>query len=117
MSILPFKNYLILAVVAAYSFGIWHVSAKYTEDGWVKEKAALVSKALETKQQRQELADLIGSALDAKLQNRPIIQRTINQKVIHEITKEPVYTECRTTPDGVRLIEDTINNQGQPTSK
>ncbi len=117
MSILPFKNYLILASVALYSFGIWHVSARYTESNWVKEKAALVNKALETTQQRQELANMIGGVLETKLGAIQIIQRTINQKVIHEVTKEPVYTECRTTPDGVRLIEDTINNQGQSSHK
>lgn len=117
MSILPYKNYIILAVMALYSGMLWHISARYTEDKWVQEKATLVSKALETTQQRQELANMIGSALDTQLQNRPIIQRTINQKVIHEVTKEPVYTECHTTPDGVRLIEDTIHNQGQSPNK
>lgn len=117
MNLLPYKNYIILLAAALYSFGIWHVSAKYTESSWLKEKATLISKALETTQQRQELANMIGGQLDAKLQNRPIIQRTINQKVIHEVTKEPVYTECHTTPDGVRLIEDTIHNQGQSPNK
>lgn len=111
------RMYLYAGVLLVYSFGIWHVSSKYTSSGYLKEKAELIQKAAETKQQRQELADQIGAKLEETVGKIHITQKNITQEVIHEITKEPVYTDCRTTPDGVRLIEQSIDNQGQSTGK
>lgn len=65
----------------------------------------------------QKLAETIGRKIDEKLSNMQTVQKTINQKVIREVIKEPVYTNCVTTPDGVRLIEATIGNRGQPPSQ
>ena len=70
-------------------------------------------KALQTREDRQELANLIGTQLETKLENMNTTQKVIHQKVIHEIHKEPVYSDCITTPDGVRLIEQAIDNKGQ----
>jgi len=95
--------------------GTWHISAKYTESSFLKEKQELTAKALETTAQRLELAKLIGQELDNRVANRKIVHQVITQKVIHEIQKEPVYTDCRTTPNGVLLIEAAIDNTGKPT--
>lgn len=76
-----------------------------------------MQKALNTTQDRQALADVIGKHIDEKLSNIHSTQTTINQKVIRETIKEPVYRDCVTTPDGVRLIEDTIHNRGSSTPK
>ena len=103
-----FKGILITVALV----GTWHISARYTEASFLKEKEALTAKALETTKQRLELARLIGQDLDKRLANRKVVQQVITQKVIHEIQKEPIYTDCRTTPNGVRLIEDAIDNRG-----
>lgn len=115
--LVPFKNYAIALLIAVYSFGVWHVSANYHETKWQTEKTILVQKALETQQQRQALADQISAKVDSAISNMTITKQTINQKVIHEITKEPVYTNCVTTPAGVQLIEDAIDNDGTSPSK
>jgi hypothetical protein len=106
-----------LGVVVLYTGAVWHVCSQYTTAGWQQEKTALVQRALETTQQRQELAASIGTELDKRLSSMQSTQTTINQKVIREIIKEPVYTNCVTTPDGVRLIEDTIRNKGHSSTK
>ncbi len=92
----------------------WHVSARYTESTFNKEKQALTQKALDTTNDRLALAKEIGQELDKRRDNRKIVQQVIKQEVIREIQKEPVYTDCRTTPDGVRLIERAIDNTGKP---
>ena len=94
-----------------YSVAVWHVSYKYHSAGWEKEKKELVVKALETSQQRQELANLIGTKLETVLADKKTVQTTIHQKVIRETIKEPVYRDCRTTDAGVRLIDEALSNQ------
>lgn len=113
----PYKDFLYAGIIIVYSLGVWHVSSNYTASEYRKEKLELQQKAIETTKQRQELADQIGVKIDTSISAMHITQTTINREVIHEITKEPVYTNCITTPDGVRLIESTISNRGQPTTK
>lgn len=103
-------------VFIAYSLGLWHVCSKYTTAGWESEKTAMVQATLDATTKNQALADTIGKKIEDTVGNIKITQQTIQQKVIHEITKEPVYTNCVTTPDGVRLIESAIDNKGQPSN-
>lgn len=97
--------------------GVWHVASKYTKADWLQEKNALVQKSLDVTLKNQEISNTIAKAVEQSVGNIQITQKTINQKAVHEITKEPVYTDCRTTPIGVQLIEDAINNKGQSTRK
>lgn len=111
------KPYIYVLIIVSYTLGIWHMASKYTSASYLKEKVELIQKAADIKQLRQDLSDSIGARIDLAVGNIHITQKTINQEVIHEITKEPVYNDCRTTPDGVRLIEQSIDNQGQPPLK
>jgi DNA repair ATPase RecN len=90
---------------------VWNVSAKYHSAQWEKERATMIAHALETTQQRQDLADKIGKSLEDKLKALNVPQTIIHQKVIRETTKEPVYTQCLTTPAGVQLIDEALSNQ------
>lgn len=109
-------KYQIFGVLALiYSVGIWHVAKTYTQSSYKDEKIELQHQVMETQEQRAQLAADVGKVVEEKLGKIKITQQTINQKVIHEITKERVYTECVNTPDGVHLIEDTISNKGSPT--
>jgi len=92
------------------------VSARYTESIFLKEKQELTQKVLDTTNDRLILAKQIAKELDERTANRKVVQQVIKQEVIREIQKEPVYTDCRTTPDGVRLIERAIDNTGKSTS-
>lgn len=115
INLVPYKNYGIAILIGIYSLGVWHISARYTSDVWQQEKTTLVQKALESTQQRQELAYQIGKQVEDAVGKIKITQQTIQQKVIHETTTQPVYINCATTPDGVHLIESAIDNQGSPT--
>lgn len=112
-----YKVYAFLILGIMYSIGLWHVCSRYTTSEWQSEKTELVQKALETTNQRQELANQIGKQLEEKLNSMRMTQTTINQKVIRETVKEPVYIDCHNTPDVVQLIEDSIDNKGQSSSK
>lgn len=106
-----YKLQILLVLGVLYSVAVWHVSERYHAAGWEREKKELVQKALETTVQRQELANLIGTQLETKLGNFKVTQTTIHQKVLHEVVKEPVYRDCRTTDAGVRLIDEALRNQ------
>jgi hypothetical protein len=109
-----YKNGIFCVLLALSYLGVWHVSSRYTESGYLKEKQELTAKALDTTNQRLALAKMIGDELYKKLADRKPVQQIIRQETIHEIQKEPVYTDCRTTPTGVQLIERAIDNYGKP---
>ena len=81
-----------------YTYGVWNTAIKYQE-----------STELKLFQRDQEIAQTIGNHLEDQLKHIKITNQVIKEKVIHEVTKEPIYTECVNTPDGVRLIEQAIN--------
>lgn len=105
-----YKNYIIAGLFLFYSIGLWNVCKTYTQSSYKDEKIALQAAVIETKEQRAKLADDIGKSLETKLEQLQITNKTIYQKVIHETTKEPVYLECVTTPNGVQLIEAAIDS-------
>lgn len=112
-----YKYYIIAALFLSYSVGLWNVAKTYTQSSYKDEKIALQASVIETKEQRAKLANDIGKSLEDKLENLKITNKTIYQKVIHETTKEPVYLECITTPNGVQLIEAAIDGKGPSSSK
>lgn len=77
----------------------------------MQEKQSILQAQLDQTKETQKLADKFGKILEDKLNNMHIEHKTINQEVIRETIKEPVYSNCITTPDGVRLIERAINSQ------
>jgi len=64
----------------------------------------MIATAASATAKSQTLADQIGAKVASAISNMTITKQTINQKVIHEITKEPVYTNCVTTPAGLTLL-------------
>lgn len=106
-----YKLQILLVLGVLYSVAVWHVSERYHAAGWEKEKKELVQKVLETTVQRDELANKIGIVLETKLAAFKVTQTTHHEKVIREVVKEPVYSDCRTTDAGVRLIDEALRNQ------
>lgn len=49
-----------------------------------------------------------GEALEKQLAKQRNVVRILDQRLKYEITKHPVYTQCKPTPDGVRLINEAI---------
>lgn len=76
---------------------------------WQQEKISILQKKLDNTERDQALAKAIGAELEQKLGSIQTKQHTIKEKVIRETIEKPVYRDCVTTPDGVRLIEDAIS--------
>lgn len=103
-----YKWYIAVGAFLVYSLGLWHVCKTYTKSDHKSDLLAISQKVIDTQEQRAELANSIGKTVEEKLAQLQSTQTTIHQKVIREIVKEPVYTECITTPIGVQSIEAAI---------
>jgi hypothetical protein len=103
-----YKYYIVAIAFAIYSFGVWHVATRYTGFGYEKEKAQDIADYLEKQQGLQAAADKLGLALAQSEARNKQLQFKINKEVSDEV-KKPVYSECRATDDGVRIIEEAIN--------
>lgn len=87
------------------------VSASIFFSGWyfrgLKEDSEELS-VLQAKEEAQEIIDNIISGIASKnaeqISNIRITNKTIVQEVRREIFKEPVYTECFLTDDGLHLV-------------
>lgn len=92
----------------AYSGSIVYVTHRVDTSAINKEKIkALQKEQAETKKQQQRADDA-----EAKLANTLATQTAKNTVITKEVVREiekPVYHECVTTDDGVRLIEQAIN--------
>lgn len=103
---MPYKNVLIYGAVAlafvAYSVFLWRTSQHVQEAEFLRKANADLTAAISK-------ADGIGKQLaDAEAKLKPQ-QITITKEVTREVEK-PVYRDCHTTPDGVRLIEQAIDS-------
>lgn len=108
-----YKLYAFLILGVLYSVAVWHVSHKYHSAGWEKEKADLAQKELKTERANTKLVVEVVTKLEDRLTNLRSTQTTIQQKVIRETIKEPIYTQCITTDGVVRNIEALIDAGNQ----
>lgn len=97
-----FNRYVLYALLAAFwSFGVWHISAGYSENVFNKERLALIQKQDAIRIQNDELKSTISKSLqDGLTEARGQIQKSIQQG-LNEIKTNPIYTTCRIT-NGVR---------------
>lgn len=56
----------------------------------------------------QEAKDELALAVVEGLKQIQVKNVTINNKAIREVVKEPVYSECRLTDDGVSIATETL---------
>jgi uncharacterized protein YxeA len=108
-----YKNVLIyivvLSLVVAYSVFIWRTAVSSTTADYIrKDNETLTAQIAKTKE-KQELADKLGKELATIKAKRQEKQKVITREVTIEVEK-PVYRECLTTDDGVRLIEQAIDS-------
>lgn len=107
---LPSKNVLIFLVVLAcfvvYSLGLWGIAQDVNDNKYLRKENAALATAITTS---NELGKKLATA-EQKLKEK---QQTITKEVIREVEK-PVYRECRTTDDGVQLIERAIDSYPTP---
>lgn len=61
---------------------------------------------------REELmAEVVRQAVADNVSKIKVERVTIQQEVRREIVKEPVYVDCRNTPDGLRLINEALTGR------
>lgn len=106
------KNIAIAIAFALFTYGIWHVSARYTGYQYEKEKSQELVDILE----KEQAEKLRAEGLLIKLAKEEAALKKLQNSIIKEASREtqkPVYNECRTTDDGVRIIEQAIDSYGQ----
>lgn len=107
----------LLALAAAFSSG-WWTGSKVNEANWQARELALKEASDALREGRDRDRDQISKELAEGIAKIQVVNRTVNQKVIHEIQKEPVYlrADCAIPVGGVRLINETrgYSVQGGP---
>lgn len=104
-----YKWLAVLILGLGYSVAVWHVSHKYHATAWEKEKATTAQNELKAERENGKLVLEAVAQLDGKISKLRTTQTTIQQRVIRETIKEPVYTQCVTTDGVVRDIEAVID--------
>lgn len=97
-----YKWYIYIAVFLAYTIGVWHFSSTHTNAKYLKARVDLQDKYIKDTQELQ-------LKLDTERVNRQAKTKIIQREIVREVEK-PVYHDCATTPDGVRIIEQSIDN-------
>lgn len=105
-----YRYYIFAALFVVYTFGVWHVSAKYTSSSYEKEKAELAIAAKNQLEAEQERSTIVGrQAAEAQLKVDQL-QSELAKRTYREIQK-PVYNECFVTDDGLRILNEAIGNR------
>jgi|APGre2960657404_1045060.scaffolds.fasta_scaffold00085_8 hypothetical protein len=97
--ILGLKNTLI-AVIVTTSLG-WVYSQYQFKQGIELGKQSQIALQAEIDTRVKEAEDKLTLAVVEGLKQIEVKNVTINNKAIKEVIKEPVYSECKLTPDGV----------------
>ncbi|MES2910639.1 MAG: hypothetical protein V4718_04585 [Pseudomonadota bacterium] len=98
--------WLILGAVLACAGSFWY-GTSVGADREVAKRAQDISLAAEVVELAQQ------GAAKAIAENAPI-NRTIVQKVQHEISTNTVYADCKHSPDSVRLINQALTGRAEP---
>lgn len=67
----------------------------------------------------QRLTEVVNKAIAASVADIKIQNNTIYRKAEREIIKEPVYSDCRLTPDGMQAVAEALRprTDSNPNSK
>jgi MFS superfamily sulfate permease-like transporter len=112
-----YKNYIYVAIFLSYSFFVWHVSSKVTENTYLTEKTLMQQELADKKQQKQDVADSVGKVVENALQVYQQNQNKKQKELLDEIRKAPVYHDCINTPDVVQSLTDARNRANEAIGK
>ena len=98
--------YLIIGALLACAGCFWY-GTEVGEDGEKAKQAAFADTVREVRDAAQ------AGAAQAIAANQPI-NKTIVQKVQHEIQTNTVYAECKHTPGGLSGINEALTGRAQP---
>lgn len=94
-------KYIALAVVfVVYSVGVWNVSSRLTDNGYLRTALNRSEEIIELKVKNDELVASLSGQFQAGLEAMRKEQQ-LHQEALIEALKDPRYTQCTTT-DSVR---------------
>ena len=99
-----YKYYIMAGLLAAYSFGVWHVASTYTEASALEAQVEMASKNAITK---EELVKAMEEKLAVLRPQTTVINRNIN----NEILKDTVYLDCKSNPNVMREYQHKLDLQ------
>lgn len=106
-----YRNYILVAFIGIWSWGVWDISSKVTEHKYQQEKLAVAEELLEQQRFNANLKDSISKDLQEYLATVKPQITTINKEVQREVSTHTVYAECKSTPDIVREYERKLDLQ------
>jgi hypothetical protein len=114
--LIKYKVYAITIAFVLWTLLIWHIASVYVSQAWEKKENVALQQQIAKTAESQKKADDLGSKLALAQDLLQKNQTPIIKEVVREIEK-PVYRECRTTDDGVRLIEQSFRNANEAITK
>lgn len=105
---LSLKQWLCVAAFVLYSLFVVYVTRAVILYQYWSNRSVALEQQIELTKKEQLRADAAEKALTEQQSKADKEQKVITKEVIREVEK-PVYRECRTTDDGVRLIERAID--------
>lgn len=100
--------YIIIGVFIACGASFWY-GTQVGADGEIAKQAEFNDVVREVREAAQK------GAADAIAKNKAK-NVTIQQRTEREIRTNTIYADCRNTPDGVRLINESLTGRPEPTS-
>jgi len=102
----PFLPYFLIGIMALVGTSGVYIYVK--RQGVMAEREANYRLQIETYRDAVDKANAISITLEGKLeQSRKQINK-MNERLRYELTKEPVYSECRVPDSGVQLLNSAI---------
>lgn len=106
-----YKLYVYAALFVMYSLGLWHVASTYTEAKYIQKQLDVAEAVIETNAKNQDIKDAIAkSVAEALAKWRPANEQS-NRKIENEITKDPVYRDCKSSPSVMREYQNKLDAQ------
>lgn len=109
--LLKYKIAIYIAILVAYTAGIWHVAATYTENRYTKKQLDVAEAIIITTNKNQITRDEIDKTLQDMLANLKPQITTINRNITNEITKDRVYIDCKSSPSVMREYQRKLDLQ------
>lgn len=108
---LKYKLVIYAVVFAIYSATLWHISATYTESKYLAKELDIANAVIETTNKNQVTKNEISKVLTDTLTKLNKDNSQTNRKIQNEIAKDPVYRDCKSTPDLMHEYQNKLDNQ------
>lgn len=109
--LLKYKLLIYAVLFAVYTGMVWHVSATYTESKHIQKALEVAEATLVTSNANQLTKNEISKTLTDTLALLDKQNSKINRNIQNEIAKDPVYRDCKSTPNLMHEYQNKLDNQ------